>query len=417
MSRCRIPLGAMTGAVLVLVLWSSVPGASAADDGPFGSYQLAAAAHGYELIYGDRVDGTVPDAAATFDTGGIGYGRAAIAWPGALAANAGDLVILASAGQIPSEMEPTFRLLNDPVRAEARSPGGPAEASYEEVPGVTMRSSADGVGAAAHAAIQQAEAPGAGSFGSASASSTTRLSDTEALAEGSSTVTDIVLAAGLIEIDSVLSTATARSDGVAGSGTAGTTVNGVTVAGQPATIDEDGLRLGSGDASPVNDVVNQLAEDALAEAGVQVIVSEPVVEVNGPAARAGAGAVLIVFASGSQRVAVQLGGASAVAGAAPGFDIALPATPLPSRALPARPGAGSGTGVLPTPAATGSPAPSPDVPDVSQPTALVVAFGHANPVWLAVLGSIGVAFFAGLLRRLGTGILDWSILCEAEEPL
>ena len=418
MTRRRLVPGALLGAAIAVTVGAVAPGAGAAEEPPFGSYRLAAAAHGYQLLVGDQIDGTAPDAFATFDTGQIGYGRASVAWPGALAANAGDLIILASAGQIPPEMEPTFRLLNDPVRAEARSPSGPPEASFDNVPGVTMRSSAGELGSSAQSNINRAESPGVGTFGSSSASSNTRLDPEAAVADGSSTVTDVSIAGGLIEIDSVVSSAVARSDGVAGSGDASTTVNGVTVAGQPATIDEHGLRLGSGEPSPVSDAANQLAEDALTEAQVRVIVTRPVIELDGPSARATAGAVLIAVGEGSEGFAVLVGGASAVSGAAEGIDVAVPARPavpdVPADAAsgsPARPPTPVARPPSP-PEATAPPAATPTAPPDVATSGIVALLGEANPLWLGLAGAVFGGWFAAALRRLGLGILDRPIACD-----
>jgi hypothetical protein len=392
---------------------------------PIGSFRLSSAASGAELIVGDTVSGTVPDAAANLETGGIGYGRASAAWPGALGANAGDLVILASAGQIPPEMEPTFRMLNYPVRAESRAPGGPEEASFSDA-GVTVRSTATADRTEATAEAERTEAPGALTFGSASVIAVS--SHLEVVqATSASTVTDIELADGLITIGSVTSTAMATSDGAAATGDAATVVSDVRVGGQPATIDQDGLRLGEeGERTALSDVANELAAQTLRQAQVEVVVTEPTIDVDGPSATTSAGSLLIAFGEGTDRMAVVFGGASASAGAGPAFSVpAMEAPATPGADQPATFGSDvTGPGSAPTatpggaprrgPAgAPASPEPATTGPPSSLPMRPIAFFGHGNPLWLALLGAAGGLAAARALRALGLGLADTSITCTA----
>jgi hypothetical protein len=377
---------------------------------PIGSFQLSSTASGVELIVGDSVSGTAPDAATTLETGGIGYGRASVAWPGALGANAGDLIILASAGQIPPEMEPTFRMLNYPVRAESRAPGGPEEASFSDA-GVTMRSTATATRSEATAEAERTEAPGALTFGSASVIATSAHLDV-VQASSASTVTDIELAGGLITIGSVTSTAQATSDGDAGAGEAATVVSDVQVAGQPATIDQDGLRVGDdGERTALSDVGNELAAQALRQAQVEVVVTEPTADVQGPSATTTAGSLLIAFGEGTDRMAVVFGGASASASASPAFSLAAEAPTAPAADQPAAVGSGASG---PGPASMAAPEPAATGPAPALPMRPIASFGHGNPVWLALLGAAAGLIAARTLRALGLGLTDTSIPCTAE---
>jgi hypothetical protein len=401
-------------------------GDTPASAAPIGSFQLSSAASGAELIVGDSISGTVPDAAANLETGGIGYGRASVAWPGALGANAGDLVILASAGQIPPEMEPTFRMLNYPVRAESRAPGGPEEASFSDA-GVTMRSTATPTRSEATAEAERTDAPGALTFGSASVIAVS--SHLEVVqASSASTVTDIELADGLITIGSVTSTALATSDGEAATGEAATVVSDVQVAGQPATIDQDGLRVGDdGERTALSDVANELAAQTLREAQVEVIVTEPTIDVQGPSATSTAGSLLIALGEGSNRMAVVFGGASASASAGPAFSVpALEAPPAPSASEPAAAlgSDASGPGPAPLAATGGAPRGPADAPASSDPAASgpaselpmspIAFFGRGNPLWLALLGAAAGLAAARALQTLGLGLADTTIPCTAE---
>lgn len=396
---------------------------------PIGSFVLASAAGGFELIIGDRVSGTVPDAATTLETGGIGYARASVAWPGALAANAGDLVILASAGQIPPEMEPTFRMLNYPVRAEARAPGGPTEASFSDAPVATMRSSATEDRAEATSEVARTEVPDALAAGSTRVTATSSHGEV-VRSESSSTVTDVEFAGGVITIESVTSTALAGSDGSNAWGEASTLLSGVRVAGQPATIDEDGLRLGDGpEGAPVHDVANERAAQALRDAQVEVVVTEPTIDVEGSSATTTAGSVLIAFGEGANRMAAVFGGARASASAHPLFTVPGPA--------PAVTETGTGTVAGPGPVAgftvgggpplpTGpSPRSTPPVADqpgaISQapgavvpPTAPIGFLGRGNPAWLALVGAAVGLGVARTLQALGLRLTGTTIPCTTE---
>jgi hypothetical protein len=417
----RVWRGAITAAVCGAVigpLLAGLAGTAHAGDPALGAWTLSAAAHGQELVLAGQIDGTVPDAATTFETGGVSYGRAAIAWPGALAANLGDLIVVASGGQLPPSMEATVHLLNDPVRAEARSPSGPETASYDQVPGVVMQATASATGSTATSSVPKVDTPGVSTVGSSSSTTATRFDGAKVVAVAESKTGSISIAAGLVKIESVTSVAHAGSDGATGTGDGSTTVTGVTVAGQPATIDENGLRIGD-QGGTTNEAVNQITQDQLSKAGIGVVMTKPVVDIRGRSATVGAGVLMITLGSGSQGIAVLFGGASAAATASPPFETSptgtgvgtvAPIDKAPSVAAPSRlPGAAPATS-SPTPPSQPKP-----VTDAAPAAAAIAFLGEANPVWLAALGAIVAMFVARALGQWGLGLFASGPICETGE--
>src|SRR5207302_7960760 len=102
----------------------------------------------------------------------------------------------------------------------------------------------------AQAATKGFAAPAAGTVGTVDSSGSATLAQALVTAQADSTASDINLGNGLVTIDSVVSSATATSDGTSGQGKGSTTVNGMMVGGQPATVDQDGLHIG-GTSQPI----------------------------------------------------------------------------------------------------------------------------------------------------------------------
>ena len=397
------------GVLVGLLAWIALGRVAGAQTGAgFGAYNLRSSASGYQHILGGQVDSSVPDAATTFETGGIGYGRGSIAWPGSVLGNAGTLFIILSGGQIPPGAQDTVRTLNDPVRAEARSPSGPAEASYDTAPGIVMKATANDTEATAEGSAPHSEVPGSATLGSSVADAFSRLDADRALSGASSTVSNIDLG-GVLHIDSITSTANASSDGSKATGDAATVVQGVKVAGQPATIDQHGLTLGTSSA-PLNEVANQAAKQALEQAQIEIVVSQPVITTEGPSSTARAGSVLISLGGG--QAAFVFGGAMASATAAPAFD-----ETLLSGGNTTLGATGDGSGdlasapvVLGSPTSSGGAAATPRAVRI-EPT-LASSLGTANPIWLALLAGFLGWLTAAALRRLGLGILELGPACD-----
>src|SRR5438270_4447568 len=258
MRRRRVVATALVGAGVLAGTGAALGTTLASADTGIGSWRLAAGAQGFQTSAFGQFEGDVPQSQTTFETGPVGYALSAIAWPGALAANAGDLAVVLTDGKLPPGNESTLRTLNDPVRAEARS-AGPTDVSYKQVPGVTMSSHADGNGATSVGSLQGADVPGAATFGNVTTKTVTKVDAKTASSVADSALAHLSFAGGLVTIDSLESTATATSDGTKAAATGTTLASGVKVQGQQAAIDETGLHLGSSSA-PVNDAANQIAQ-------------------------------------------------------------------------------------------------------------------------------------------------------------
>jgi hypothetical protein len=276
-----------------------------------------------------------------------------------------------------------------------------------------MQSRASATGSAATSSVPKVDTPGVSTVGSSTSTATTHFEGTSVVAEARSTAGSISIAQGLIKIDSITSVAHAASDGATGTGDAATTITGVTVAGQPATIDENGLRIGQ-QGGPTNDAINQIAQDQLSKAGIDIVITKPVVDINERSAKVGAG-VLMITLGGSQGVAVLFGGASAAASASPPFDATSATTDVGTIAAsdnPPRIGA--------APPASASPSPSPSsqlepAANAARGTAAVAFLGDANPVWLAALGAVIAMLAARGLGQWGLGLFESGPICETGE--
>src|SRR5438445_7018834 len=119
-------------------------GPARADDGPgsgFGSFSLLATAPGTQWTYDfptanghPQFEAEVPHSVAQLQSGPQGYGLATLAWPGALAGNAGTTSQLVNL-PVPPDYAGN---LNDPVRAEARTGTGPPTVTNNPYPGLVM---------------------------------------------------------------------------------------------------------------------------------------------------------------------------------------------------------------------------------------------------------------------------------------
>ncbi|HWE55866.1 MAG TPA: choice-of-anchor P family protein [Acidimicrobiales bacterium] len=215
-----------------------------------------------------------PEAESQFQSGPFGSGLATIFWPGAAGGNFGSL---STELGLPAQLQPLTTKLNDPVKASAQYPSGPATSTYPNgAPGgvATMTATAEAGGTAAEGAITDQNPSTVLSFSSAKGISSATASNT-AKAQASSDVGGVSLLGGLISIGSITSTATANSDGKTGTGAAVTRVAGVSVLGQPASIGSDGLVLPS-QLAGVTGLVEPLVKNALQQvvSGLGISVTE-----------------------------------------------------------------------------------------------------------------------------------------------
>jgi hypothetical protein len=314
-------------------VWQAMP-AAADDDGTPISFELHATANGISMILpaGDsaNVEGDVPQADASLAAGPIGSGLATIAWPGATAANAGALLQVLQPGcTVGSQTglplgEPVCPLpdqaskLNYPVKAEAKTGQNPPTSSFDAAPGVSLKATAlpNLVESTAH--VQNASSTGL-SLGTVSATARTRTEDTKVISEADSTTQNIDIA-GVLKIQSVVSTARASVDGGKGTGDAVTTASGVTIADQPVTIDQNGLHLVDRSGTPLGAVANQIIQQALGSSGMTITATAPTKKVEDGKVEMHAGVIVIGYKSDSGPFTMTIGGATATAQSGAGFD-------------------------------------------------------------------------------------------------
>lgn len=357
-----------------------------------------AGSDGIGLTFGDPTTQPYPIAAgqlahteASMTTGPTGYALASTAWPGPLVANAGSLVVLLGG---PSEAAQ----LNYRGRAEAFS-AGPNDT---ELPGMRAHA-AEGVAEATAGAQDVETAPGAATGDVATAS--------RAVFEGGVlTATSHCTASDLgfgdsVHIGSVRTEANATSDGdTAGSG-GRTVVSGLTIAGQAAEVDEEGVRF-------VDPITAPVGEQILAQMGMELFVSSPRTATDGASSSYRSGALVVVWEPpqsgqlavyticGSEAVAAVRLGSSSVAPPPP----AAPAAPAPATPTP-RPVAAP----VARPAATPSP---PASPAATVPPA-AVELGAPAPAsfvrelgwWPYLVGALAVVTGAFGLRRARDDVL------------
>ena len=186
------------------------------------------------------------------------------------------------------------------------------------------------------------------------------------------------------------------------------------VQGQPATIDETGLHLGSSTA-PVNDAANQIAQQALSQAGFQVVVTKPIVKASGTSAEVTAGSLVLLWSQQGNTVAFTFGATTAKTDAQLGVDSgAGPGAVDTGGGNPTEAGGASALPSLvggPDSQALGTTGAAPVAPGATGPAGrqavsvgngdLVSAdFGTGNPVWLVVLGLLAAVAVATRMRRL-----------------
>ena len=390
--------------------------AAAAQDEPgsgFGTFSLVAGAQAVKVIGPDPIIvGTVPEASVQLRSGPVGYGLASIAWPGALAANAGSLLLLLgnpactppnpppplppppeipNCPGIPQPVLDNASALNYPIRAEART-GSEQPTVTNNSTGAQMTATAldDEVSADAIIGAAEATVVGVGNTRSSSRAKLTGISAGESTA--SSRIEDITLAGGTITIGAVVSTARATTDGVNAIASGATRVIDMRIAGQPVAIDREGLHvLDQGESlADATDAVNE----ALANLGMKITFSEPTTVRRAGAVSYSPGSLVLTFAppDGSEEpakvVTVVLGNSTVVASAVPPFTFGGGA-PIPGGgALPpvvgGSSGFGGGTGGA-VPGGTTSP-PVGTAPSF-EPVALAADVG-GGWIALAVLGAI-----------------------------
>ena len=295
-------------------------------------------------------EGTAGKALATFSAGPVGYALAAPAWPGPTVGNVGTLLVFLG-------IPPEARAANDPVRAEAHTGTG-APTSTVDAGSAKLTAKADDHGAAASSITGGAGQAGVFTTGPQAVEASTTVGDAGVEAEATSQVSDVDVG-GVIHIGSVTATARAAHNGRSGEAAGDTVVVGLTVAGQPATLDRSGLHIGS-QSEPLNAALGAAANQVLRQAGFTLSIAEPARVVNGNTASFTAGSVLVTQDGGGQVTTFAIGGARAT--------LAVGSADLPGGA-----GGTSGPGVDP----------------VTSPPGVAGGSGSANVSGVSSVGSAG----------------------------
>ncbi|MEY2451587.1 MAG: hypothetical protein QOD92_1161 [Acidimicrobiaceae bacterium] len=425
-----VALGGLVVSMAVASAWQSANAATV----NFGSYTISSTAPGWEMWEDSpsanahpEGGGQAPYSTSALTSGGNGYGLSSVAWPGATEANADKVALLlfpssvdaGPPGSPPVIHEPipdavrqlaftALPLTSYPIRAEARTGEGRPDGSLD-AQGATLKAHADAALAQATATMKAAEGQAGFSFGNAETVANSVLAETSGAASADSRITKIDIG-GVIKIDSVTSHAEAATDGVAAGAPAGSTVvQGMTIAGQPAYVDEQGVHIGA-QGQPANAIISQIANQALSNGGFSFFIAQPQQEQNGPTASYTAGSLIIQWmppGNPSQNVFfIGLGGSRVSVTAAPGSNFSVPTTPSiapfssPSAApaAPARPGITSSPATSASPAAAKAPTPS----IAGRPIAATFD-GLGGQVALGLIGA-GLMFFG--FRRVADDIVD-----------
>src|SRR5207253_6878939 len=109
-------------------------------------------------------------------------------------------------------------------------------------------------------------AAGVGVIANLNAKTTSTLTDTSGTAEATSEVDNVVLAGGMVTIGRVISTAKLTTDGQKATGEGHTAVEGLKIAGQAATVDDQGVHIG-GQSNPAQNQINHAVAQALDKSG------------------------------------------------------------------------------------------------------------------------------------------------------
>jgi hypothetical protein len=206
---------------------------------------------------------------------------------------------------------PQFSALNYPVVAEANYPPAPGHTQNEQFGevggasgGVTLgagtaesHTTANGATVESHIAhIAVPDTSPLVDIGASTAVNKTTLTDSLITSEATSQVKTINIA-GMISIEGLTSHALSTSDGLKGKPTATLQIGKVTVAGQAAYIDADGIHLASQSplAAGVTAGIEQTLQKTLLQDGISLRTVSPKTTVKAGVATADAGGLAIVL--------------------------------------------------------------------------------------------------------------------------
>ena len=320
-------LACFGGAGITTVSAETVPGS-----GLYG-YTLTANATGLQANEDEpsanshpEGEGDVPQSLVSLTSGPVGYALSSVAWPGALGGNAGSLILL-----VKPDAPQQVKLLNDPVRAEARTGEGASDVANDTVPGAHMAAKATAGLVTADALVNGGDAGTMFGFGTTTTSARAVLGPDTATSTADSTAKDVDLAAGSVHIGSVVSHAEGHTDGTTATGKGKTTVNGLTIGGVPVVVDDTGVTVDT-QHQGIDPVANSTVNSVLTTFGMTIVLSQPTVTRVGGSITYDAGSLIVNWKPpGSVNVfTAHLGGARVVAAATPA-SAALPQVQQPQQ--------------------------------------------------------------------------------------
>src|SRR5207302_9522806 len=112
---------------------------------------------------------------------------------------------------------------------------------------------------------------------------------------------NIVLDGGMVTIGRVISTAKMTTDGQKATGESHTAVEGLKIAGQAATVDDQGVHIG-GQSNPLTGQINQALAQALAKTGLTMKVVANDKSINGATGSMTAGSRGIQYEDDKQQL-------------------------------------------------------------------------------------------------------------------
>ncbi len=406
----------VAGACFLGAALLAVPAQAEGEPGDaFFGYNLTAEAHGFQMTE-DRpsanshpeADTEVPHTAVSLSAGPVGFGLSSVAWPGALAGNAGTLLLLANPNA-PQEV----KALNSPVRAEARTGSAQNDVTNDSVPGARMHAKALADSVTADTVVNGGAAGDTIGFGKTTSVSTVTLGTATGSSVADSTAKDLSFAAGVVAVESVTSHAEAISDGFTASAKGITQVTGMTVAGVPVTVDERGVTVNG--TSAADPIATEVVNTALANLGMTIALSKPSKDISGGSARYDAGSLIVNWAPPGAGITftASVGGARVLASANPGSaspvtdPVVVPPVVVPEPGQPAVPPPAVFTpvdgGLVVAPVTPEVPQPGPAPTTVPQAIASSeerpLLFGSSIPLTAALLTGLGaLALLSGLVR-------------------
>jgi hypothetical protein len=413
-------LGSLAGLLVPATAQEAPPAGGA---GAVGGYTLKASAAASRQIFKPEnniipaenlLDLSIPYSVAELSQGS-GRAVGSTVWPGDTLATA-------------CRAEPSIPCY--PFFAESFYPQGPADAKApQEIAGTTMSAHSEEQESVGKGEVTPVGASGE-QIGSSTSMSTSSIKTGVAVAESVSRVSDIILGAGAIRIESVVSNAKATSDGNTADAVGTTKVQGFTIAGFPVAVTTEGVSVAGqfnvpNPLGPAIDPVNA----ALETLGAKISLSNPIVTKEGGKADVIAGGLIISFDNAlvmgnippeakanfpidpQGKTTLVFGQASAMADASPGFgeNLALEETPLIEELTDTGTGdlsAGDSVAVsTEVPASAPVAAPANDGAIVQGTRASAIST-KAVGLGLVLLALVGAILGAVGLQRLGTGMFE-----------